>query len=185
MKSKQIRLIIFTITLIVVFLINGIAENIIPKKPSNVLKEAKWESILSLWSFGDRLEGNKTLWYKDGTYLYREILVKSNFKKSIRYHENGKIQRVGQLQYFKDKYCDNDGNLIGWIEIGKWKEYDKEGSLIHEWCLTPNPNRGGEEPQKCGEENFYNKDGSLKEKNNHKLECKYGCEELEYKDSTK
>jgi hypothetical protein len=157
----------------------------IPIRPTNVPKNATWEGRHSpIWSIGSYDEGNIILWYKDGTLLYREILVKANYKKSMRYHKNGKIHKIGQWQYFKDKYYNNDGYLIGWIEIGKWKEYGEDGNLIHEYCYTPNE-KGGDVAMICGEEIFYNKDSSVKEKRQSKYTCNYGCEELEYKDSIK
>lgn len=155
-----------------------------PERPKNVYQNAKWENFPGLWTVGNRNDGNIILWQADGTFLYRELLLEKNYKKSIRYHENGKIQKIGQLRYFKDKYYNNDGYLIGWIEIGKWKEYDEDGNLIYEYCYTPNE-KGGDVAMICGEEIFYNKDNSVKEKRQSKYTCNYGCEELEYKDSTK
>jgi len=183
MKNKF--LILIYIMIVISFLvIDGVTVEKISERPNSVSENAIWKEHSSIWSIGSFDAGNKILWYKDGTYLYREFLIKKNLKKSIRYHENGKIHQIGQWQYFKDKYYDNDGNLIGWIEFGKWKEYDTEGNLIHEWCKTPNY-IGGEDPHICGEEIFYNKDGSIKHKIKHKYECQYGCEELECKDCIK
>ena len=158
-----------------------------PERPKNVPLEASWRGQFSpIWSTGNEDEGYKTLWYEDGTFLYREFIVKKDYKKSIRYHKNGKIHRIGQERYFHDTYYreDDDGSLVGWLGIGKWKEYDEDGNLIHEWCYTPNENGFGTE-EKCGMETFYNKDGSIKKQEQKKVLCKYGCEELEYKDPVK
>ena len=61
---------------------------------------------------------------------------------------------------------------------------DEDGNLIHEWCETPIGN-GALSSGMCGMEIFYNKDGSIKKQEQKKVLCKYGCEELEYKDSAK
>jgi antitoxin component YwqK of YwqJK toxin-antitoxin module len=143
------------------------------------MKEAKWEHVLSLWSFGDRMKGNKVLWYKDGTLLYRERLIKSELKKTMRYHENRQLEKMGYWKFFYNKYFNNDGNSHDWLEIGKWKEFDEEGNLINEWCYSPPPYEYFETVEKCGVEIFYNKDGSIKKKIIHEYKCEYGCDEPE------
>jgi len=157
-----------------------------PERPKNVPLEARWSEISAIWSLGSDVEGNWTLWFQNGTFLHREFIVKKDYKKSIHYHKNGKIFRIGQFRYFHDTYYneDDDGSLVGWLGIGKWKEYDEDGNLIHEWCETPNENGAGS-ADKCNMEMFYDKDGSIKKKEENRYLCKYGCDELEYVDPIK
>jgi len=186
MKISKFSLVLLSIIITGCLIVNAKDPIPMPERPKNVPMDARWSKISAIWSLGSENEGNETLWYEDGTFLYREFIVKKDYKKSIRYHKNGKIHRTGQERYFHDTYYreDDDGSLVGWLGIGKWKEYDEDGNLIHEWCYTPNENGFGTE-EKCGMEIFYNKDGSIKKQEQKKVLCKYGCEELEYVDPVK
>ena len=176
--------VIFVIVLVCSLLVTVLCavdkkNNEIPVRPKNVPKEAVWRTFAPIWALGSETEGNKMIWYKDGTLMYKEILMSKHLKMSVRYHKNGVTHRIGQSKFFKNKYFNNDGDSHSWLEIGKWKEYDEEDNLINEWCYSPPPCKYFETVEKCGVEIYYNKDGSIKEKIMHEYKCEYGCEESE------
>jgi antitoxin component YwqK of YwqJK toxin-antitoxin module len=179
MKRVVFALFFVCALLITVVCAVGEKDSEIPVKPKNVPLHAVWKKHSSLWSTGTFENGDINLWYPSGSLMYAEKIIKINFKKTMRYHENGKLEEIGYFYFFKDKYFNNDGNSHDWLEIGKWKEFDEEGNLINEWCYSPPPYEYFETVEKCGVEIFYNKDGSIKKKIIHEYKCEYGCDEPE------
>ena len=150
-----------------------------PVRPKNVPEEAEWRTHSPLWVSGSYEKGDKKIWDKNGILKYQEKIIRKDRKIIFHYYKNENLQMKGEAWLFKDKYFNNDGNSHGWLDIGKWKEYDEEGNLINEWCYSPPPYKYFETVEKCGIEILYNNDGSIKEKIMHEYKCEYGCDEPE------
>ena len=173
----------FCITFIIIFASVGLSQ-IVPIRPKNVPNEAKW--FMESWYLSDKYLGGSNIWYKDGKIMVNRIKIDTKHMKEISYFENGKIRVIGQNILLENKY--RKGNKrFEWRAYGKWKTFNKEGVLISEACYTQvyDASEGEWQSEYCGEEIKYNDKGTVKERINHKYECKYGCEELEYKGSSK
>lgn len=149
-----------------------------PQKPKNVHKSAIW--LFNLWSYEDS-RGNIIVWFPNGKIKSKvEIFKNKNdkYRKTVRYYKNSSIKLIGIEKFVRSLSVYN--KKVGWIEIGKWKEYYKNGNIKREYCLTPvfKSTNVGYSPEKCGIEKLYNKKGKLVKTVRHRVKCKYGCKEV-------
>jgi len=153
------------------------SENINPVRPKKIHPNAKWDKGLKIWEYKDKKDGNYYTWYENGVKRTEFIKITNKIYKLINYHENGIVEETGQEMLFNDLFDVDEDKGVGWEAIGKWKKFDNLGHIIREVCLTPvyKYNRLWE-VKECGKEIKY-VSGIIVKVINHKLDCKYGCDE--------
>lgn len=182
MKGIKVLTILTSIVLISIFLF----ANEKPLRPRGVPENANWNKNFKYWSIHGVYLGETRMWYKNGAIMVTQQKIDNSHMKDIQYFENGNLRLIGQNILLENKYRKGKERLE-WQAYGKWKEYNGKGILINEVCYTQiyNDREGEWNSEYCGTEIKYNDDGTVKETIQHKLECKYGCEELECKDCIK
>jgi len=179
---KYLLVFIFLLNIILVFRPYLTAQNQ-PKRPENIHKEAVWNDAIGCWDYSDKA-GNIILWTKDGKIRAQTQHISPTRNIEIRYHSNGKISSRGIEGFFSN--LDEEDGSTGWFAIGKWKEFYESGKIKQEYCYTPVKSEYVYwTVDKCGTEIIYNEDGTVKEKIEHKLQCKYGCDEPPVEDGNK